>query len=66
VLDEVINYERSLSQNSPKYCTTIWKVRCRYEMFYIYQPPNAHVWISGILLSNAMAAAAVKNIYKMP
>jgi hypothetical protein len=28
----------------------------------IYQPPNAHVQISGILLSNAMAAA-VKKIY---
>jgi hypothetical protein len=28
----------------------------------IYQPPNAHVRISGILLSNAMAAAAVKKI----
>jgi hypothetical protein len=21
---------------------TIWKGRCRYEMFCIYQPPNAH------------------------
>jgi hypothetical protein len=29
-----------------------------------YQPPNAHVRISGILLSNAMAAAAVKKIYR--
>jgi hypothetical protein len=29
---------------------------------HIYQPPNAHVRISGILLSNAMAAA-VKKIY---
>jgi hypothetical protein len=33
-------------------------------MFCIYQPPNAHVQILGILLSNAMAAAAVKKIYK--
>jgi hypothetical protein len=30
----------------------------------IYQPPNAHVRISGILLNNAMAAAAVKKIYR--
>jgi hypothetical protein len=27
-----------------------------------YQPPNAHVRISGIVLRNAMAAAAVKKI----
>jgi hypothetical protein len=27
-----------------------------------YQPPNAHARISGILLSNAMATAAVKKI----
>jgi hypothetical protein len=33
------------------------------KMFCIYQPPNAQVQISGILLSNAMAAAAVKKIY---
>jgi hypothetical protein len=32
-------------------------------MILIYQPPNAHVRISGILLRNAMAAAAVKKIY---
>jgi hypothetical protein len=32
-------------------------------MVLIYQPPNAHVRISGILPSNAMAAAAVKKIY---
>jgi hypothetical protein len=36
--------------------------RCRYEMVFIYQPPNAHVRISWILVRNAMAAAAVKNI----
>jgi hypothetical protein len=39
------------------------KGRCRYEMVLIYQPPNAHVRNSRILLSNAMAVAAVKNIY---
>jgi hypothetical protein len=33
---------------------TIWKGRCRYEMFCIYQPPNVHERISRILLSNAM------------
>jgi hypothetical protein len=36
------------------------------KMFCIYQPPNVHVRISGILLSNTMgrmAAAAVKKIY---
>jgi hypothetical protein len=33
------------------------------EMVLIYQPPNAHVRISWILLSNTMAAAAVKKIY---
>jgi hypothetical protein len=33
------------------------------EMVLIFQPPNAHVRISGILLRNAMAAAAVKKIY---
>jgi hypothetical protein len=38
-------------------------VACRYEMVLIYQPPNAHVRISWILLRNAMAAAAVKKIY---
>jgi hypothetical protein len=32
-------------------------------MILIYQPPNAHVRISGILLRNAMAVAAVKKIY---
>jgi hypothetical protein len=32
-------------------------------MVLIYQPPNAHVRISGILPSNAMAAVAVKKIY---
>jgi phosphohistidine phosphatase SixA len=32
-------------------------------MVLIYQPPNAHVRISWILLRNAMAAAAVKKIY---
>jgi hypothetical protein len=32
-------------------------------MVLIYQPPNAHVRISGILPSNAMAGAAVKKIY---
>jgi hypothetical protein len=53
----------------------ILKGRCRYEnvlvvvtkMFCIYQPPNAHVRISGILLSNAMhggMAVAVKKIYR--
>jgi hypothetical protein len=42
---------------------TISKGRCHYEMFCIYQPPNAHVGISRILLRNAMAAAAVKKIY---
>jgi hypothetical protein len=45
--------------------TWIWNSdwgRCRYEMVLIYQPPNAHVQISGILLSNAMAAPAVKKI----
>jgi hypothetical protein len=31
-------------------------------MVLIYQPPNAHVRISWILLRNAMAAAAVKKI----
>jgi hypothetical protein len=41
----------------------ISKGRCHYEMVLIYQPPNAHVRISGILLRNAMAVAAVKNIY---
>jgi hypothetical protein len=38
--------------------------RCRQN---VYQPPNAHVQISGILPSNAiklMAAAAVKKIYR--
>jgi hypothetical protein len=30
-------------------------------MVCIYQPPNAHVRISRILLGNAMAAAAVKK-----
>jgi hypothetical protein len=34
-------------------------------MVLIYQPPNAHVRISGILLRNAMAAAAVKKIYTL-
>jgi hypothetical protein len=35
-----------------------------YEMILIYQPPNAHMRISGILLRNALAAAAaVKKIY---
>jgi hypothetical protein len=42
---------------------TIWKGHCHYEMFCIYQPPNAHVRISGTLSSNAMAAVAVKKIY---
>jgi hypothetical protein len=37
--------------------------RCHYEMVLIYQPLNAHVRISGILLCIAMAAAAVKKIY---
>jgi hypothetical protein len=32
-------------------------------MVLIYQPPNAHVRISWILLRNAMAAMAVKKIY---
>jgi hypothetical protein len=32
-------------------------------MVLIYQPPNAHVHISWILLRNAMAAVAVKKIY---
>jgi hypothetical protein len=32
-------------------------------MVLIYQSPNAHVRISGILLRNAMAAVAVKKIY---
>jgi hypothetical protein len=32
-------------------------------MVLIYQPPNAHVRISWILLRNAVAAAAVKKIY---
>jgi hypothetical protein len=32
-------------------------------MVLIYQPPTAHVQISGIFLRNAMAAAAVKKIY---
>jgi hypothetical protein len=33
-------------------------------MVLIFQPPNAHVRISGILPSNAMAAAAaVKKIF---
>jgi hypothetical protein len=36
---------------------------CPFEMVLIYQPPNAHVQISWILLCNAMAAAAVKKIY---
>jgi hypothetical protein len=31
-------------------------------MVLIYQPPNAHVRISWILLRNAIEAAAVKNI----
>jgi hypothetical protein len=31
-------------------------------MVLIHQPPNAHVRISGILPSNAMATAAVKKI----
>jgi hypothetical protein len=44
---------------------TISKGRCRYEMFCIYQPPNAHVQISRILLCNAMAEATVKKIYLM-
>jgi hypothetical protein len=35
------------------------------NMFCIYQPPNAHEQISGTLLSNAMAAAAVKKIYSV-
>jgi hypothetical protein len=43
---------------------TISKLHCRYEMVLIYQPPNAHVRNSRILLSNAMAAAAVKKIYR--
>jgi hypothetical protein len=30
---------------------------------HIYQPPNAHVRILGILLSNAMAVVAVKKIW---
>jgi hypothetical protein len=33
-------------------------------MVLIYQPPNAHVRISGMLPSNAMAAAAVEKIVK--
>jgi hypothetical protein len=37
-----------------------------FEMVLIYQPPNAHAQISWILLRNAMAAAAVKNIYDRP
>jgi hypothetical protein len=36
---------------------TISKGRCRYEMVFIYQPPNAHVRNLRIFLSNAMAAA---------
>jgi hypothetical protein len=42
----------------------ISKGRCHYEMVLIYQPPNAHVQISEILLRNALAAAAVKKIYR--
>jgi hypothetical protein len=34
-------------------------------MVLIYQPPNAHVRISWILLRNAMAATAVKKIYRL-
>jgi hypothetical protein len=34
-----------------------------FEMVLIYQPPNAHVRISWILLRNAMAA--VKKIYSV-
>jgi hypothetical protein len=34
-------------------------------MVLIYQPPNAHVRISWILLRNVMAAAAVKKIYTL-
>jgi hypothetical protein len=34
-------------------------------MVLIYQPPNAHVRISWILLRNAMAAAAVKKTYNV-
>jgi hypothetical protein len=33
-------------------------------MVLFYQPPNAHVRISGILPSHAMVAAAVKKIYR--
>jgi hypothetical protein len=43
---------------------TISKGRCRYEMVLIFQPPNAHVRISRILLGNAMAMAGVKKIYR--
>jgi hypothetical protein len=35
-------------------------------MVLIYQPPNVHVRNSRILLSNAMAALAVKKIYAVP
>jgi hypothetical protein len=42
----------------------ISKWRCRYEMVLIYQTPNAHVRLSGILTGNAMAAAAVKKIMR--
>jgi hypothetical protein len=34
-------------------------------MILIYQPPNAHVQISWILLRNAMAVAAVKKIFSL-
>jgi hypothetical protein len=34
-------------------------------MILIYQPPNAHVRITRILLRNAMAAAAVKKIHSV-
>jgi hypothetical protein len=41
--------------------STLSKGRCRV---LIYQSPNAHVQNLRILLSNAMAAAAVKKIYR--
>jgi hypothetical protein len=44
--------------NAEHFVTTTPFPNCR-----IHQPPNAHVRISGILLSNTMEAAPVKKIY---
>jgi hypothetical protein len=54
---------RIISKGRCQFNSIQFKIVYHDEMVLIYQPPNAHVRISGILLSNAMAAAAVKKIY---